>query len=354
LQSTRLDDNAPDSGIRSVEFTGGPGGRELLLWVEHTVNLHVVDARTFDLATHIIIPFPDLTYLMPLAPSTPPSPVETTSPSSIHEPRTPSPPVRPHSPPLLRRQRSVSPVVIVDSTTSAPIWVDPRSGSPVERRPSLGQQADTSPAPTAPLLQPIPANAPVTLPQAIPTPQPPNPRPPGLALVTPDDERPARPRPATLEAQVEAQLLPIPEGDEELEHLTVPDRVAREVREWARLRADNMQGWTPAGDEDQRQVILRAIQAILEGPEAGVEAEVQAVQAQLRRVLNVRPVVRRSPREGAQEAGLAHPAEEPVHIAGLCLDPTGGWVYVSGKNGIVEWRVREREEGKGGGVGGWI
>ncbi|KAF8517387.1 hypothetical protein BU17DRAFT_8947, partial [Hysterangium stoloniferum] len=56
FHSTRPDDNGLDSGIRSVEFTGGPGGRELLLWVEHTVNLHVIDARTFDLATHIIIP----------------------------------------------------------------------------------------------------------------------------------------------------------------------------------------------------------------------------------------------------------------------------------------------------------
>lgn len=29
-----LDENGPDSGIRSVKFTGGESGRELLIWVE--------------------------------------------------------------------------------------------------------------------------------------------------------------------------------------------------------------------------------------------------------------------------------------------------------------------------------
>ncbi|KAF8575062.1 hypothetical protein K439DRAFT_1665225 [Ramaria rubella] len=52
-----------ESGVRGVRFSGGETGRELLVWVEHTNNLHVIDARTFSLATHAIVPFPDLGYL---------------------------------------------------------------------------------------------------------------------------------------------------------------------------------------------------------------------------------------------------------------------------------------------------
>ncbi|KIJ22281.1 hypothetical protein M422DRAFT_277359 [Sphaerobolus stellatus SS14] len=44
---------------------------------------------------------------------------------------------------------------------------------------------------------------------------------------------------------------------------------------------------------------------------------------------------------------------DPINIAGICVDPTNGWVYVASSTGIVEWRVREREEGKGGSVGAW-
>jgi len=44
----------------------------------------------------------------------------------------------------------------------------------------------------------------------------------------------------------------------------------------------------------------------------------------------------------------------PTHLAGMCLDPSGGWVYVASEWGIVEWRVREREEGKTSwGSGAW-
>lgn len=46
--------------------------------------------------------------------------------------------------------------------------------------------------------------------------------------------------------------------------------------------------------------------------------------------------------------------EGPIQISGLCLDPTGGWIYVAGTTGLVEWRVREREEGKGGASSGWV
>jgi hypothetical protein len=98
--------------------------------------------------------------------------------------------------------------------------------------------------------------------------------------------------------------------------------------------------------------MLRAIQAVLDGPiGAELEAEVRGVQSQLRQLPDDRRV-----RQGAarQEGSSVRDAAEPSNIAGMCLDPTGGWVYVSGENGIVEWRVREREEGKGGGAGGWV
>lgn len=52
--------------------------------------------------------------------------------------------------------------------------------------------------------------------------------------------------------------------------------------------------------------------------------------------------------------GGASTSTGPVQISGLCLDPTGGWVYVAGSTGIVEWRVREREEGRGGASSGWV
>ena len=45
--------------------------------------------------------------------------------------------------------------------------------------------------------------------------------------------------------------------------------------------------------------------------------------------------------------------DEPT-IAGVCFDPTGEWLYVAGTGGIVEWRVGEREAGRGTGIGGWL
>lgn len=33
--------------------------------MQHTHNIHVIDARTFDIATHLVIPFPNLEYLRP-------------------------------------------------------------------------------------------------------------------------------------------------------------------------------------------------------------------------------------------------------------------------------------------------
>ncbi|KAF8575063.1 hypothetical protein K439DRAFT_774100 [Ramaria rubella] len=49
------------------------------------------------------------------------------------------------------------------------------------------------------------------------------------------------------------------------------------------------------------------------------------------------------------------PLQSPIHIAGMCFDPGEGWLYVAAQGGIVEWRVREREEGGwGSGGGAWV
>ncbi|KIJ46091.1 hypothetical protein M422DRAFT_29469 [Sphaerobolus stellatus SS14] len=58
---------------------------------------------------------------------------------------------------------------------------------------------------------------------------------------------------------------------------------------------------------------------------------------------------------GGGRGGEGQQAElENVGISGMCLDPSGCWVYVAGENGIVEWTIREKIEGRAGGVGGWV
>ncbi|KAF8575993.1 hypothetical protein K439DRAFT_1623189 [Ramaria rubella] len=58
--------NGIESGVPCVRFSREEwsDGRVLMVWVEHTHNVHVIDARTFDLAMHTVIPFPDLGYLI--------------------------------------------------------------------------------------------------------------------------------------------------------------------------------------------------------------------------------------------------------------------------------------------------
>ncbi|KAF8514602.1 hypothetical protein JB92DRAFT_124386 [Gautieria morchelliformis] len=55
-----VDENGPDNGIRNLQFSTGDAGRELCVFVEHTTNIHVIDARTFDPLTHRMFEFPDV------------------------------------------------------------------------------------------------------------------------------------------------------------------------------------------------------------------------------------------------------------------------------------------------------
>ncbi|KAF8521182.1 hypothetical protein JB92DRAFT_3111342 [Gautieria morchelliformis] len=56
--------SGPDNGIRNLQFSTGDAGRELCVFVEHTTNIHVIDARTFDPSTHRVFAFPDVGELL--------------------------------------------------------------------------------------------------------------------------------------------------------------------------------------------------------------------------------------------------------------------------------------------------
>ncbi|KAF7976957.1 hypothetical protein HWV62_5016 [Athelia sp. TMB] len=49
-------------------------------------------------------------------------------------------------------------------------------------------------------------------------------------------------------------------------------------------------------------------------------------------------------REQFGEEKVCREAEREADLAGLCVDPTGGFVYVASTAGIAEWEVRGREE----------
>ncbi|GJJ08020.1 hypothetical protein Clacol_002227 [Clathrus columnatus] len=351
-----LDENGPDSGIRSVKFTGGESDRELLVWVEQTSNMHVIDARTFDLATHSIIPFPDLSDLLPpsLDPTLMPSSTPIESPPALPEvsqntstetiaesiSRTvttetaaplPAPPTgdagSEHPRPRTFSFSSLPPLATLSSSTSASSSSNSETDSRQQRRsPSLTTTNSSS------LLR-------------------------SLRTIEESQRRRdrfQRQRAIQEQLQREAQQLLNESGAAEARSRTVPLRNARDDG----LRQALVQsGDMPSG------TMLQILQAILssDGQTESTEIRNLLEETHTRLTDAVRSGAGRPHRS---EIGTEHNDgaddnddnndEGPVQISGLCLDPTGGWIYVAGTTGLVEWRVREREEGKGGALGGWV
>jgi len=72
-------------GVRALKFSPLGAERELLIFTEHTNNLHAIDARTF--TSHSILPIPSLSPSTPSSPSFPSSPLAVINSSSHPSPR---------------------------------------------------------------------------------------------------------------------------------------------------------------------------------------------------------------------------------------------------------------------------
>jgi len=298
--------NGPDSGIRNVRFSAGEGGRELMIFAEHTTNLHVIDARTFDLASHTIIPFPDLLHLPPSPESSSDPTLPARSPSSppniIRAPE--SPIQQSYRPPILiagRRSRSRSRTPPHVSQIAPPPHV-------VEDASPRGQQPTVVVVPHSPRRSRSRSRSPtvIVVPPPIPLPLPPPP-------VQPDERE---------------LYWPPPTGESE----------PPESRERQRLDAD--------GDVIERRGSAEGFELHSPVPVDDADPSIHWPRPVGRVVrMGMTRAPEATPLESVAEGGEPVP-QRPTHIAGVCFDPSGGWVYVASENRVVEWRVREREEGK--------
>ncbi|KAF8521775.1 WD40-repeat-containing domain protein [Hysterangium stoloniferum] len=374
------------SGIRAITFSAGQNGRELLLWTEHTKNLHVIDARTFDLKSHCIIPFPDLTYAYPI-PASPvsmynllPSSTQVPFPrmhpnrdqqspeshqgpseSAISFTELPSPPASPSHVPQRRRRRVIHSILNSWSRRSLeePAYLaaeerDLQNSSVVARTgvsSSVDDSASRPPAssaihtfPPSSLRNDAEDTATNQLRQ----------RPPRSPYLHP-------PPPIMLPRQ----FSPPPHRSPS------PSRSSSgSVRSpiHASPRLSSVSPSPPSENQTEDTVVMMPQTVVVPGPHSRTVSR-SPTPAPENQPEDTVVVPRPRSRAGSHSSWLDQSSseDEPHHgqqsemrsvevdmdIYGLCLDPTGGWVYVAGREGIVEWRVREREEGKGGGEGGW-
>ncbi|KAF8589197.1 hypothetical protein K439DRAFT_1658035 [Ramaria rubella] len=227
-----------ESGVRCVAFSGGERVNELLVWVEHTNNMHVIDARTFGLATHAVVPFPDLRHLRGNKAET-----------SVTE---------------------GAPATFAHASTS----IGENSQNASDSSPTSTRSNDNEIA---------------------------------TVVESMDNESTSTENgTATVTTNVEALALDPGDGSR-----------SRDEEDDASFARDSVSG----GNDEAPRLPAPSTSRLRPYPPSALPPHLQSV---------------------AKAKQPLSPPQPEIHIAGLCFDPSGGWVYVAAQGGgVVEWQVRE-------------